>query len=165
MTLRAPDLGDPDGADEVRVDLPPDLTAPRAARAEVREALGRWHLLALVDTVTLAVSELVGNAVVHGRPPVRLLLSRGERQLRASVHDRSPGQPAQAGAPDDAESGRGLAIIDALADDSGVEQAPQGGKIVYATFATDAEDPAEPAPESEGAGAPVVRLAPVRELR
>ena len=159
MTVRAP--GPRGAVDEVRVDLPPDLTAPRAARAEVRKALSRWRLLAFLDTVTLAVSELVGNAVVHGRPPVRLVLSRGERSLRAGVHDRAPSRPASRGAGDDAESGRGLAILDALADDSGVEELPQGGKIVFATFSTGSEDEA-PASE-DAAPAPVVRLADVRK--
>ena len=139
--------------EEVRIDLPPDLTAPRAARAEVRRTLARWHLLPLLDSVALAVSELVGNAVVHGRPPVRLVLSRGRRHLRAGVHDLAPGSPAAGEASKDGESGRGLAIISVLADDSGVESLPDDSKIVYATFSTPAPpaedtaaDPAAPPP-------------------
>ena len=133
--------------DEVRIDLPPDLTAPRAARAEVRRVLSRWHLLPLVDSVALAVSELVGNAVVHGRPPVRLVLSRSRRQVRAGVHDLAPGSPSAGQASDDRESGRGLAIISELADDSGVERSHDDGKIVYATFRTPAAAPGQAPPD------------------
>ena len=163
MTPRTPDrsTGDDGVVDEVRIDLPADLTAPRAARAAVRTTLGRWRLHPLVESVTLAVSELVGNAVVHGRPPVGLVLSRGRRSLRAGVHDRSPGIPGPGGsaALDDAESGRGLAIVSALADDSGVESVPQDGKIVYATFAT---PPGEAAPDPTGPSVPGAAEAPAR---
>ena len=40
-------------------------------------------------------------------------------------------------AADDAESGRGLLIVDALADDEGVEQVAGDGKTVWASFRTD----------------------------
>jgi len=147
--------GDADAVlDEVCIDLPPDLTAPRAARVEVRRVLARWHLASLAESVTLAVSELVGNALVHGRPPVHLVLSRGSRHLRAGVHDHAPGRPVAGLAPSEAESGRGLAIIHAVADDSGVEEVPGDGKIVYATFTTDRT--------AAGGEAPVVPLRIVR---
>jgi anti-sigma regulatory factor (Ser/Thr protein kinase) len=106
----------------------------------------QWRLPALVDTVVVAVSELVTNAIRHGRPQVKLELQREQRQIGVRVHDDEPTEPAAARgrtAADDAESGRGLDIVNALAVEVGVERVPDDGKVVYAYFDTtprDAED-------------------------
>lgn len=120
--------------DEVRVDLPDDLRAPAEARRAVRVALGQWRLPALVDAVSLAVSELVTNAVRHGLPPVRLVLQRRSRDVRVDVHDEGQGEPTRRTAGEAEESGRGLAIVEAVSETSGVEQVDDDGKITYATF-------------------------------
>lgn len=133
---RAAPVGDA-VVDTVDVALPDDLTAPGAARSVVREALERWRLPVLRDAVVLAVSELVTNAVRHGRPPVQLtvLLRRGAVQV--DVRDHDPAPPGTSPLPDDdAESGRGVAIVAGLADASGVEQLPDDGKVVHARFDT-----------------------------
>lgn len=128
-----------DDADEVSVDLPSDPEAARQARRITREALRRWKLGALVDPVVLVVSELVTNGIRYGRPPLRLVLRRQKRSLRVDVHDAVPQEPRAAGAgtvaPED-ESGRGLMIVEAVADVLGVEQVPGDGKSVYASFDT-----------------------------
>lgn len=120
----------------MHVDLAQDRNAPADARRATQDALVRWHLPGLVDTVVLAVSELVTNAVRYGRPRVSLELRRQAQQVRVDVHDGNPTEPPSlAGeAGPDAESGRGLAIVQALADDVAVEQVPDDGKIVRASF-------------------------------
>ncbi len=120
----------------VRMDLPQDARAAGQARRVARAALVRWQLPGLIDSVLLAVSELVTNAVRHGRPPVSMQLERQDERLRLDVHDGSPATaPATVGeAADDAESGRGLAIVLALADDVQVEQVTGDGKILHVTF-------------------------------
>jgi anti-sigma regulatory factor (Ser/Thr protein kinase) len=125
-------------ADEVHVALGTDLQAPRRARDVVRRALDEWQLPALIETVVLAVSELVTNALIHGRPPVALTLRRGREELRVGVHDNNPEQPRleRPGASVQATSGRGLDIVSKLADTVGCEQVPDDGKIVYASFST-----------------------------
>ena len=120
-----------DGA-EVKVDLPADLTAASAARAEARRVLPRWRLAGLLDPVLLVVSELVGNAVRHGRPPVDLRLRKAGRGVRVDVHDEASAAPALVDAGESAESGRGLLLVDAVATDSGVEQIEGDGKVVWA---------------------------------
>jgi anti-sigma regulatory factor (Ser/Thr protein kinase) len=97
----------------------------------------RWELPALLDVLLLVVSELVTNAVRHGQPPVQLTVTRTPRQLRLEIHDDSSTEPVRSTGdqPDpDAETGRGIEIVTALADDFGCEQVKDDGKIVYAAF-------------------------------
>ena len=121
----------------VSVELRPDQQAPGQARQATREALSRWQLPSLVDRVVLVVSELVTNSVRYGRPPLRLVLTRCSRSVRVDVHDAVAAGPQLCGpASPDAESGRGLLIVSAVADSVGVEQVPGDGKHVFADFRT-----------------------------
>jgi len=98
----------------------------------------------LVDTVVLAVSELVGNAVRHGAAPVRLTLRRRLDGIRVDVHDGDPREPRmpapEASATAGSESGRGLQIVSRVADEVGVERIRGDGKLVYARFGTAPRD-------------------------
>lgn len=128
--------GAPDDA-TLSVELPDDEHAPAVARAQTRTALGSWRLPELLDPMLLVVSELVGNAVRHGGAPVRMLLRRTGPGVRVEVHDEAaqaapPGASALADL--DAESGRGLFLVDAVSSDSGVQQIPDDGKVVWATL-------------------------------
>ena len=125
--------------DVVRVDLSPGPHAPGVARRATREVLCRWELPSLVDRVVLAVSELVTNSVRYGHPPLRLDLRRLRGCVRVDVHDAVAEEPRmhrRAPVEDDRESGRGLLIVSAVADEVGVEQVPGDGKQVYASFDT-----------------------------
>ena len=120
----------------VDVPLPQDLTAPSVARRAVRRLLDRWRLQDVLEPVLLAVSELVTNALRHGRPPVALRLEHRDHGVTVDVHDGSrdlPGTPAPE-QPDGAESGRGLGIVEAMAAETGVEDVPNNGKSVWARF-------------------------------
>ena len=117
---------------DVQVELPSDLTAAREARAAARRVLPHWRLSSLLEPVLLIVSELVGNAVRHGRPPVDLRLRRAGRGVRVDVHDDESTPPATRTPAGDDESGRGLLLIDALATESGVELIEGDGKVVWA---------------------------------
>jgi len=123
----------------VQVDLSPGPHAPGDARRATREVLARWGLSGLVDSVVLVVSELVTNSVRYGRPPLRLDLRRLRREVRVDVHDAVPEEPSlddPRPGDGDGESGRGLLIVSAIADEVGVEQVPGDGKHVYASFRT-----------------------------
>lgn len=121
----------------VHVGLPDDPSAPGIARARTRATLRAWRLPELVDPLLLVVSELVGNAVRHGRAPIGMLLRRTGPGVRVEVHDEAAAA-APAGSsvlPDvDAESGRGLYLVEAVSSDSGVQQIPDDGKVVWATL-------------------------------
>ncbi|MCF3962884.1 ATP-binding protein [Streptomyces fuscigenes] len=115
-----------------------------AARRFAADALTSWGLAGRADEVLLCVSELTTNALLHGAPPgrgFRLFLTHAGTELRVEVHDSGGGRPARRSdggggdgpgldAPPDAECGRGLLLVDALADAWGVgERDP--GKIVW----------------------------------
>ena len=139
-----PSTDRPTGA-PVHVSLPDDLTAPGTARTVVRDVVKRWRLPGVVEPLQLVVSELVGNAVRHGRPPVAMLLRRTGPGVRVEVHDEQPGAGAAAEAtlPDvQAESGRGMYLVAAVSSETGVEQIEGDGKVVWATVDEADERPA-----------------------
>ncbi|MBT2364751.1 ATP-binding protein [Streptomyces sp. ISL-10] len=122
---------------------------PRGARLARRVAvrhLAEWGHPCDSDlscTVALLVAELAGNAVRHGRVPGRdfkLRLTLDARRVRVEVSDASfvrPPTVVHAPAADDV-SGRGLVLVDVLADRWGVEPRPAVGKTVWAEVAAEA---------------------------
>jgi serine phosphatase RsbU (regulator of sigma subunit)/CHASE1-domain containing sensor protein/anti-sigma regulatory factor (Ser/Thr protein kinase) len=85
--------------------------------------------------MALVVSELVTNAVLHGRGDVRLRLVRRPSSVRVAVHDSSDDRPVVAEPSPDTVGGRGLRIIEAVASDWGITE-DGGGKWVWAELAT-----------------------------
>jgi anti-sigma regulatory factor (Ser/Thr protein kinase) len=82
------------------------------------------------DVVALLVSETVTNAIKHADPPVELRLHREGERLRVEVRDTSPRHPVVRAYDPDRESGRGMELVEALADTWGVcGCAP--GKVVW----------------------------------
>ncbi len=102
----------------------------------------QWDLGDLADPLLLILSELVTNAVVGAGSPVDITLSADRQAVRLSVGDRDqrrPGRPGEPGglapgSPLAAERGRGLLIVDRLADEWGVASLPSG-KVVWAVLA------------------------------
>lgn len=95
------------------------------------------------DTVTLLVAELAANAARHGRVPgrnfeLRLLLHKRTHTTAAvrvevsDTHPRRPDPTTVTMADTDADGGRGLALVKAVADDWGVEDRTGPGKTVWA---------------------------------
>ncbi|MEU9294142.1 ATP-binding protein [Streptomyces sp. NPDC048266] len=116
--------------------LPVD-SGVKAARDWTREHLVTlgWARTApdLVDSVVLAVSELVTNAHLHAHSAAQLILTWDEECLHVTVHDNSPRLPKPRHADDGALGGRGLLLLDALADDWQTRRCPRG-KDVTACF-------------------------------
>ncbi|MEW2117225.1 ATP-binding protein [Streptomyces sp. NPDC005474] len=107
------------------------------ARAALRYQLAIWHIHAaeLTDCATLLLSELTTNAVNATTTPGREIGVRFELTgtvLRIEVSDASDAQPTPRHAADDDEAGRGLVLVDALADAWGVEPRDTVGKVVWA---------------------------------
>lgn len=113
-----------------------NIHAPHAARGFVRTQLLEWHLPGLLDTGELVGSEFAANALQHGTGlfiEVRLAISGGEFTVK--VWDANGADlPVLTAADPMAESGRGLALIAALAQDWGFYRAESGGKVVWATL-------------------------------
>lgn len=116
----------------------------RLARRLVSHRLDEWghpYTSPTNETVTLIAAELTANAVRHGHVPGRdFHLSVTEAAtgggFRIEVTDtRAEKLPAPGTPPPDGESGRGLLLVDALANVWGVGPRPTGpGKTVWAEF-------------------------------
>ncbi|MFF7275294.1 ATP-binding protein [Streptomyces griseorubiginosus] len=115
------------------------------ARAFTRETLGGWSIGHRSDDATLVITELAANAVAHavlrpadGAAEVWLGLSLGPSHLLVTVSD--PGDEPPAYTPTDdcslREHGRGLYIVDALAEEWGWTSRPPAGKTVWAKLST-----------------------------
>ncbi|GAA0938688.1 ATP-binding protein [Nonomuraea longicatena] len=116
--------------------VPQQAEAIGRARHAVRDVLTEhsWPD-ELIDTVVLVVSELVSNAVRHGRPPIELRLQVIPGFAAGRVSDRSLAMPVPVETDDDAESGRGLAIVQAMTSRWGTLPLPErGGKAVWFEF-------------------------------
>lgn len=112
--------------------LPADLHSVRTARQFVK---ARCDGLGLdrdrCDDALLLTSELVTNAVLHGRSEVCVEITAADRLLRVSVHDENSRHPMPVSQDHDALDGRGLALVEALADRWGVDERPMGKAVWF----------------------------------
>lgn len=110
--------------------LSADTRAVRKARHVCRDFLEpRIERSRLTDDAVLVVSELVTNAVVHGCPPIELMVSITSVEVRLEVADEGRG-PDEWFVPFDRPGSRGLAIVDAVSEQWGVRQTASG-KVVW----------------------------------
>jgi anti-sigma regulatory factor (Ser/Thr protein kinase) len=117
---------------EVRTMLNPHPTSVGAARRFVRDVLmSRQVADPVVETVELLTSEVVTNAIVHGRSGPLLAVQVKEGSVRVAVGDVSPEVPVRRLGRLDDLSGRGVVIIDELASAWGVEHERNGTKRVW----------------------------------
>ncbi|MGW2646903.1 SpoIIE family protein phosphatase [Streptomyces sp. NPDC001393] len=118
---------------------PGDPEALSQARHLIRAAVRSWGYRDRADEIELVADELITNALMHteGSAIVTLrALDGGHRTLRIEVEDSSSALPRRREAGADGVSGRGLLLVDMLADAWGVE-ARGGGKAVWCEFRRD----------------------------
>lgn len=107
----------------------------RLARLLAVEQLRAWELEAVSEAAAHVVAELAANAVTHGRVPgrdFRLGLLTTAAALRIEVTDTRGDRLPALGRPGDAESGRGLLLVEALSESWGVTRGPVPRKTVWA---------------------------------
>ncbi|GHI85985.1 PAS domain S-box protein [Streptomyces xanthophaeus] len=138
-----------DNADDVTLLLVRIPETPATSRSVVLDAApssvaeGRRFLRAtleawgkddehLRETACLLASELLSNAVRHGSGPLRLRLRQAGRELGVEVCDGSPVLPQARFAAPDAESGRGLLLVDSLASSWGTLPTAEGKAVWFA---------------------------------
>jgi anti-sigma regulatory factor (Ser/Thr protein kinase) len=109
--------------------LESEAASVRISRHAIRGTLG-GRRGGRTDVAEILGDELVSNAIKHGAPPIRLTVAGDRRHLVVSVFDAGPGRPEVREAGATAESGRGMRIVDTLADRWGV-RAESGGKTVW----------------------------------
>jgi anti-sigma regulatory factor (Ser/Thr protein kinase) len=122
------------------------------ARLHARLIVREWGLAELAEVVELVTSEIVTNAVQAsegltgcrldgrwrpGRPPVRLWVRCDRQRVLVQVWDGEDCLPVRQAVEPDAESGRGLLLVETLSEARGVYRAEGcSGKVVWAVVAT-----------------------------
>jgi anti-sigma regulatory factor (Ser/Thr protein kinase) len=119
--------------------FPGALPSVAAARRFVRSALEDLADGEVVEVAVLLTSEVVSNAVLHADSAVEVTLGRSAGALQVAVGDRCPSLPVLSPPVGLHEGGRGLVLVNEMADARGAE--PNGeGKIVWFQLATAAAD-------------------------
>jgi anti-sigma regulatory factor (Ser/Thr protein kinase) len=122
-------------AAEAMLELAPDPTSPMKARVFLAMTLHEWGCDDVGDVAALLVSEVVTNAVEHVQSTALLTASYDQGRVEVRVQDESDALPLLQRSDPEAEAGRGLMLLNALADQWGIEPLAGGGKSVY--FALD----------------------------
>ena len=109
----------------------PVAETPAAARRFLRLELEKLAVPEPpLEAAVLLANELVSNAVLHARTVMELRLFTADDLVRVEVHDGNTRRPTTAAAPIDATSGRGLLLVQAIADRWGVE-GTRDGKVIW----------------------------------
>ncbi|MBL1086101.1 serine/threonine-protein phosphatase [Streptomyces actinomycinicus] len=135
LRRRVPEAARPGGRLQQHV-APGDPEALTQARHMIRAAVRSWGARDRADEIELVADELTTNALMHteGSAIVTLRALHGhDRRLRIEVEDSSSALPRRREAGEDGVSGRGLLLVERLADNWGVE-ARGGGKAVWCEF-------------------------------
>ncbi|MFE1311997.1 SpoIIE family protein phosphatase [Streptomyces sp. NPDC058755] len=135
LRRRVPEAPRPGGRLQQHV-APGDPEALIQARHMICAAVRSWGARDRADEIELVADELITNVLMHteGSAIVTLRALEGSgRRLRVEVEDSSSALPRRRDAGEDGVSGRGLLLVDRLADVWGVE-ARGGGKCVWCEF-------------------------------
>lgn len=110
--------------------LPIDGRSVAAARRFLRTTLD-GHQAASTGDAVLMTSELVTNAVRHAHTLLRVMVSIADQTLRVEVSDDDPTLPVAPDPEHHATSGRGLRIVDDLADTWGITPTTDGKTVWF----------------------------------
>ncbi|MBK5305364.1 MAG: ATP-binding protein [Frankiaceae bacterium] len=112
--------------------LPATVDSVGIGRRLVREALSEWDMGSLAYTAMLLTSEVLTNSILHARTPVVLTVERsGTQSVTISVRDGSTLVPRRRQHPQDATTGRGLELLDGLAQHWRVQQQEHGKTLSF----------------------------------
>ncbi|MFF0623952.1 SpoIIE family protein phosphatase [Streptomyces sp. NPDC004296] len=120
-----------------------DPAGTAEVRSAVRRTLDQWRAGAVTHDVEVAASELIANALTHTESGALVsveLLPGSPCRIRLEVEDRSSQWPRRRRPGETATSGRGLLLVEALADRWGAE--PRGsGKALWCEFVVPDDPP------------------------
>jgi anti-sigma regulatory factor (Ser/Thr protein kinase) len=114
------------------IELPTDKLAPGAARGVLSALLPAWRLAGLVEDATLIVSEMVTNAVRHAPDSASVeleLLAVEDQTLRISLADGSTVKPMIRELANETPTGRGMHIVEQVAEAWGAEEHENGKRV------------------------------------
>ena len=137
------------GAGELSQLLPPEGTSVGRARRLVTAAATAGGHGELVDVASLLVSEIVTNSVLHAGTEIRLRCHATRTGIRVEVFDGSPLLPSVRHYEAEATTGRGLALVSALASSWGVHREDDGKTLWFelGDGGGDGADETPPSPE------------------
>lgn len=150
---------------ERRLTLAPLPDSARTARRLVAEVLSTARAEHFTDTATLLTSELVTNGIVHAHTELEVTVDATQTWVRVEVVDGNSRLPSRRDYDENASTGRGMEMVELLADEFGVEPLEENGKRVWfrlgeapGTPAAHPEVPGEAALEIPELGASHVQL-------
>jgi anti-sigma regulatory factor (Ser/Thr protein kinase) len=115
----------------VETQLPSTVTSPQLARAFLRSTLATWRLDGFGEVTELLVTELVANVVIHVGSPMTLRVQRSPSTMRVEIEDPSPQLPVVHHPNTADEHGRGVLLVDQLANAWGAEARPDGKTVWF----------------------------------
>jgi GAF domain-containing protein len=174
------------GTGPVAFSLPPELRSVGQARGRLEAAAREWgRSEQLIDDARVVLSELMSNGVLHARTDLQVVIYARGGGIRLEVRDANRAAPlppldlprASSNLMDEpylphasyledqrltvpTATGRGLAVVSALASAWGWYPEPGGGKVVWAELGT-----VGGAGASAGAGSADRAVYPVRPVR
>jgi anti-sigma regulatory factor (Ser/Thr protein kinase) len=117
---------------EARTHFSSHPTSAAAARRFVREVLGSWMVkVEDSDAVLLCTDELVTNAIIHVASDIDVVVRCGDGVVRVEVHDAGRRPPLRRIPPLDADSGRGLLLVEAMSERWGVSPTDSGKAVWF----------------------------------
>jgi serine/threonine-protein kinase RsbW len=122
------------GGSSVALELAPHLASiGRGRRWVAAEAVRQGFTDTRVRIIQLLASELIANAILHGPPggEVRVRVARSGEIFRVEVDDASDTLPRLMPIARDGSAGRGLFLVDRLADRWGYDRREPDGKTVW----------------------------------
>ena len=136
------DTGNREGDKEWRweIDLPAESASARRARGFVSTAAEMWGRPELASGAGLCATELVTNVLIHTDcTACRLAVSYQHDRLLIEVHDDSPKLPSRSTEAVEAEHGRGLQIVEAVASEWGIVSDTHSGKSIWVRMGASGE--------------------------
>ena len=115
----------------VETTLPCTVRSPHVARVFLRRALHGWRLDGLGAVAELLATELVANVVTHVGGPMTLRAVRDGSRVRVEIDDPSSIRPVVRHPGVREEHGRGMLLVDQLADVWGVDSHPDGKTVWF----------------------------------
>ncbi|WP_078888205.1 SpoIIE family protein phosphatase [Streptomyces sclerotialus] len=144
--------------DTAETELAGEAFSVPAGRRFLSQRLREWGLAELADTALLLASELLTNGVRHAQGPLTLRVWHSVRELGVEITDGSTPRPRARLAEGMAENGRGLLLVEALADAWGTRPTTHGKTVWFTLLTAAARDGASgpggtpgPAPQTGSA--------------
>ena len=111
--------------------FPAELHSARDARRFAAKVLATWGCDDVEDAVLLLVSELVTNAVIHAHSDVEVVLRLRPQRVRVEIIDAAAEYVQRREAASEDQSGRGMALTEALAAAWGVDTLVAGKSVWF----------------------------------